>query len=282
MEKKRAVFRHSIRRHAVGENPKRLKDTLIAEEPFSLIWQSADGRRERLTSTMRTPGDDLSLAAGMLFGEGIIEGKHELKGMSFCGGGAANELNRLVAEVRLSTVEVEQRLRARPSASVPQSACGMCALDELPSPEALLKWAAERYRGAPQPVPDSVLMAGLKVMRESAPLFAETGASHACVVMSAGGLPLSVAEDVGRHNASDKAVGRMLLDTFEAFQLPKGSGLIFSSRLSFELMSKACAAGVAWVASVGAPTYPAVDLAGRCGIPLYGFLSQERFNSYTL
>lgn len=280
MEKKRAVFKHSIRRYASGLDPKRVKDTLIAEEPFTLIWKSLDGRSERLTSTMRTPGDDLSLAAGILFGEGVISGKQELKGMSFCAGGGANELNRLVAEIRLPGEEVERRLLSRPSASAPQSACGLCAMDDLASPEVLLNWAAKRYRGAPQTASESLLLAGLKVMRGSAPIFAETGASHACVAMSAGGLPLAVAEDVGRHNACDKAIGRLLLDAAEDFQLPKGSGLIFSSRLSFELAAKACAVNAAWMASVGAPTHLAVELADRCKIPLYGFLSEDRYNAY--
>lgn len=281
MEKKRAVIKHSTRRFVKGEEPKRYKDTLLVEEPFTLIWKSADGVSDRLASTMRTPGDDLSLAAGLLLSEGVIRGKNELKGMSFCTGGASNELNRLVAELRIPADEISARLAHRPSASSPQSACGLCSVDDLSSPKVLLKWAQSRYRGVPQPVSERLLESGLRVLESSAPIFSETGACHACVVLSAGGLPLSVAEDVGRHNACDKVLGRLLLDDPQEFQLPKGAGMIFSSRLSFELAAKACVAGVAWMASVGAPTHLAVELAEKCQIPLYGFLSRDRYNSYT-
>lgn len=271
----------SVKRHEFGHEPKRFKDVLVAEEPFTVVWQSLDGASERLASTMRTPGDDLSLAAGMLLSEGLLTGKHELKQLSFCAGGGVNELNRLKAELRLSRAEIQERLSHRPSAGLPQSACGMCALDDLSSPETLLKWSASRYHGKPAVADRELLLSALRELQSGCPLFSQTGASHATAVLAADGTALKVAEDVGRHNACDKALGGLLLESDGRFQLPPHTGVLFSSRLSFELASKAAVAGAAWIASVGAPTHLAVALAHRLELPLYGFVSEERFNQYS-
>ena len=281
MEKKRAVFRRSVRKFVEQMPVKRFKDTLVAEEPFTLVWQSDDGESERLTSTMRTPGDDLSLAAGMLFSEGVLRSKSEIHVLSFCAGGASNELNRLKADLRLSASEIRRRLGHRPSASLPQSACGLCAVDDLSSPKVLLEWAARRYRGCPTEPEQESLQLALTHLQERCPLFSATGASHASVIVDGSGALLSATEDVGRHNACDKAIGSLLLnDNRERFLLAKGAGLVVSSRFSFELAQKAAAASVSWMASVGAPTHLAVELADRCGIPLFGFLSRRRVNRY--
>lgn len=281
MEKKRATFRRSIRRFDDGQISKRLADTLIAEEPFTVVWQSLDGHSERLASTMRTPGDDLALAAGMLFSEGVLSFKEELNVMSFCAGGGVNELNRLKAELRLNRKDIENRLRHKPSQSTPQSACGMCGLDDLSAPSILVNWAKQRYDGKPFLPSDKLLKDSVSVLDHDCPLFKRTGASHACLIVDHTGKAVSLAEDVGRHNACDKAVGRLFLASSERFQLPPRSGMIFSSRLSFELAAKAVAAGASWIASVGAPTHLAAVLAETCGLPLFGFLSTERHNLYT-
>ena len=284
MEKKRAVFRRSIRRFEQGKTSIRRKDSLLAEEPFTLVWWSLDGDSDRVSSTMRTPGDDMSLAAGILFSEQVIQGLSELKTLSFCSGGGVNELNRLKAELRISGTLTRERLSHRPSSSVPQSACGLCSVDVLSNPQALLDWAAARYKGRPAAGSQELLQRALHHLENSCPLFRATGASHATVLVDGRGDLLSLGEDVGRHNACDKAIGALLLadkDGRECFQLPPESGLLVSSRFSFELAYKAVAAGVSWMASVGAPTHLAVELAQRCGIPLYGFVSAERYNLYT-
>ena len=282
MEKKRAVFKRSVRKFSDHSPTRRIKDTLVAEEPFTVVWRSSDGESERLASTMRTPGNDLELAAGMLFAEGVLISKRELHQPSFCAGGAANELNRLKAELRIPGTTVRSRLGHRPSASLPQSACGLCAVDDLSSPEALLKWAAGRFRATPAAPKPEQLRDALEHLQSSCPLFAATGASHASVIIGSEGDALAAFEDVGRHNACDKAIGSLLLQQSDDsdFQLPAGSGLLVSSRFSFELAQKAVSAGVAWMASVGAPTHIAVELAERCGVPMYGFLTHERFNQY--
>ena len=267
-----------------NECPKRLKDSLVAEEPFTLTWQGTDGIADRLGSTMRTPGDDLALAAGMLFAEGALQSLGELQILSFCSGGGVNELNRLKAELKIQGQLVNQRLNHKPSAALPQSSCGMCSVDNLSNPGVLLNWAAERGRGLACEPEVATLHKALDILQSDCPLFLKTGASHACIVVGEAGESLSIGEDVGRHNACDKALGKLFLETLNPenfFQLPAKSGLLFSSRLSFELASKAVAAGASWMASVGAPTHLAVELAQKCGLSLYGFLSKERFNQYS-
>ena len=197
MEKKRAVFRRTILRRATGANPKRLSDSIVAEEPFTVVWESLDGQAERLASTMRTPGDDLALAAGMLFSEGLVLNKAELSIMSFCAGGGVNELNKLKAELRLSSSQVEARLQHKPSKSTPQSACGMCGLDDLSSPNSLLKWSADRFRSTPHSPTGEVLDQSLQALESECPLFSKTGASHACVIVDKLGGVLSVGDTQG-------------------------------------------------------------------------------------
>lgn len=286
MHKKRRTARVHVQKFGPGDPPGRLRerDLVVVEEPLTILWQASDGPGQKLAATMRTPGEDNELAAGLLFSEGLLQHRDELQALSFCVSGAPNELNRLRALLRLPHQVAERRLARRPSSGSPQSACGLCASEELSGPEALVKWAlagrpARAVGQAPEP---AVLHAALDHLHRHAPTFDATGATHAVVVVSADGGLLAAAEDVGRHNACDKAIGALFLagKGVEAFALPPGAGLLFSSRLSFELAAKAVLAGAAWIASVGAPTHLAVELASRCGLPTYGFLSRERYNCY--
>jgi FdhD protein len=284
MHKKRRTARVSIRKLCLA-GQRRLRDTLVVEEPLTVLWHALDGPPARLSATMRTPGEDNQLAAGLLFSEGLLRRKAELETLSFCAGGGPNELNRLTASLRLCQQEAERRLAHRPSAALPQSACGLCAFDELSNPRALLKWAASsRPPGAPLlEAGRELLDRALAHLERQAPVFAATGASHAVVLVGPDGQLLAAAEDVGRHNACDKAVGAVLLADRRQegdFSLAPGTGMLFSSRLSFELAAKAVRAGAAWIASVGAPTQLAVELARACRLPAYGFVSRDRYNAY--
>jgi FdhD protein len=285
VQKQRRTTRLQI--HKVGSvgAPRRHRDLVVVEEPLTILWQAESGPSQRLAATMRTPGDDNQLAAGLLFSEGLLRHRGELEALSFCVSGAPNELNRVRAQLRISLAEAERRLAHRPAAGMPQSACGLCGFDQLSSPKVLVQWAA-----AGRPVetttffPDvELLHHGLDHLANTAPIFSATGASHAVVLIDSQGGLLAVAEDVGRHNACDKAVGELLLGSRSAlrpFALAAGTGVVFSSRLSFELAAKAARAGVAWMASVGAPTDLALELATLCGIPTLGFLGRDRYNIY--
>lgn len=287
MHKKRRTAKVNVRKVEGDSAPLRRRDLVVVEEPLTIMWQAAEGPVERLSATMRTPGEDNELAAGLLFSEGLLAHREELDVLSFCSGGGPNELNKLRAVLRIPLAEAQRRLAHRPSASLPQSACGLCAFDELANPKALLAWAAAlRPQGVEGTAPETALLHRALEHLSGAPTFAATGASHAVVVVGGQGEKLAVAEDVGRHNACDKALGSLLLAhrpiDGTPFRLPPNAGIVFSSRLSFELAVKAGRAGAAWVASVGAPTHLALELAALCDMPLIGFLSEGRHNRYSV
>ncbi len=283
MFKKRKAVRLKVGK-VVLDSLRRERDLVVVEEPLTVLWQGTDGPVERLSATMRTPGEDNELAAGLLFSEGLLQAPGELEVLTFCTSGEPNELNRLRAVLRLSHAEGRGRLAHRPSASLPQSACGLCSLDELSNPKVLLDWASAKRPanvGTFLPPPELIHRA-LELLQHEAPVFSATGASHAVVLVSPEGKLLSSAEDVGRHNACDKAIGKLFLNgkLAQRFVFPEGAGILFSSRLSFELAVKAAHAGAAWMASVGAPTHLAVELTQRLSIPTIGFCSRERHNVY--
>ena len=283
MFKKRKTVKLSTHK-VVGDSRRRQRDLVVVEEPLTVLWQGTDGPVERMAATMRTPGEDNELAAGLLFSEGLLHQRDELEVLSFCASGGPNELNRLRAVLRFPHAEGQRRLAHRPSAGLPQSACGLCSFDELSNPKALLEWAASQRptEVAPCQPEEALLHRALTHLHEQAPVFAATGASHAVVLVDPEGRLIASAEDVGRHNACDKAIGKLLLESKRpgSFTLPSGVGLLVSSRLSFELAAKAVRAGAAWMASVGAPTHLAVELASACQTPLLGFCSTERYNVY--
>lgn len=270
---------------ATGSNSRRCRDWLVLEEPFTLMYRTSDGLVSNFGSTMRTPGEDLELSWGMMFSEGLVRCRVELNRMSFCSGGGPNELNRLVAELRLSQQDCATRLQHRPAHGLPQSACGLCGSEELQSRENLLNWALRQRPTTVEPSPlDGSLLAEMSErLKSQMPLFARTGASHGCLIVDPEFKTLSSAEDVGRHNACDKAIGKLIMQSQKAdipFSLPPGSGLFLSSRLSFELAAKALRVGASWVGSVGAPTELAAELLQRANIEAFGFVSETRYNRY--
>jgi len=230
-----------------------LEDEVAVEEPLEV---RVDGRA--LAVTMRTPGHDEELALGFLYGEGLIDGPR-----------AAGPPEDLAG----NTVEVAGPLAREPSARsfYTTSSCGVCgkgALEEVAVVSAPL---------GDGPVVDRALLAGLPD-RLRQPGFARTGGLHATGLFTPSGELVVVREDVGRHNAMDKVVGRALLDG----RVPlSGLVLCVSGRLSFELVQKACVAGAPVLVGVGAPTSLAVRLADDRGLTLCGFARGGRVNVYT-
>ncbi len=261
-------------------------DRLIVEEPLDVLWTVAGHRNEPLLATMRTPGDDFALTAGLLYGLGLVERRFELDQISFCTGGGVNLLNRVVARLRLPLSEALRRAPAKAHGGSPQSACGLCTFEGLSGREALLQDSArsEPERSPPPSPQDLYRASGL--FEEVCPVFEATGASHACLILGPGMELLKAVEDVGRHNAADKALGGLFLESDPAadaarFRLTPGSGLLLSSRLSFELAAKAVRAGADWVAALGAPSDLAIELCRRNGLASFGFLSGQRVNRYS-
>jgi FdhD protein len=249
----------------------RERDALAVEEPLEIRLR-AGGEERTVALTMRTPGHDAELAAGFLFAEGIVRGRGDLAGVEHRPGGegAANDPgNVVVAELAAAALPDLAPLERHFFAT---SACGVCGRAGL---EALA------LRGAAAPpgpvVPAAVLSSLPEALRAAQGVFEATGGLHAAALFDPDGRLIAAREDVGRHNALDKLVGRALF----AGELPfAGRILMVSGRASFEILQKALAAGAPFVCAVSAPSSLAVDVARRFGITLVGFLRGDRFNVY--
>jgi FdhD protein len=252
-------------------------DFLAGEEPLGIRVDGA-----ALTMTMRTPGDDLELAAGFLVSEAVIRSPADIAEIKLCDGtacghadhhGADHDGMGNIAEVTLAAgVELAPGARRN---FMTTSACGICGKASIEDicvlPHAPL--AADTARFAPD-----MLAALPDRLRDAQRVFSRTGGLHAAGLFTAEGELIAIREDVGRHNAVDKVVGWALLDD----RLPlAGCVLLVSGRASFELVQKAVLAGIPLLAAVSAPSSLAVDLAEEAGLTLVGFLRSPSMNVYT-
>jgi FdhD protein len=245
-----------------GDARERVEDELAIEEPLEI---RVDG--EPLAVTMRTPGEDEELAVGFLAGEGLIAGPGDVASAGPTDDFAANTVD----------VRTTNGLRRDPSQErrfYLTSSCGVCG-----------KGALEFVRveappsAAAQPV-DAALVTGAPAQaRAGQAAFERTGGLHATALFEAGsGELIVVREDIGRHNAMDKAIGAQLLGG--RFPLP-GVVACLSGRASFELVQKAALAGLIGIVAVGAPSSLAVELARERGMFLCGFAKDASYNLYS-
>jgi len=222
--------------------------------------------------TMRTPGDDFELAAGFLHSEGIIDRQDDICRISY-GSGADGEKTGNIVEVTLRD-DRDFDLGALQRHFVAASACGICGRTSI---------EAVRSREMPPPNPGfsvepTVLTRLPAVLRSDQRVFSRTGGLHAAGLFDAAGTLMLVREDIGRHNAVDKAIGNALLHG----GLPLSERiLLVSGRGGFEIVQKALVAGVPILASVSAPSSLAVQLARDGGLTLIGFLRERRFVVYS-
>lgn len=220
-----------------------------------------------VSTTMRTPGNDYELAAGFCFTDGLLAGV-PVTGVRYCADGPAGD-----SEFNIVTVETGGRAPTpTPRLGTTMSSCGLCGSDAIDS-------LCERLEPLPATPPIDLQILGEvpSAVLNGQGLFSTTGAVHAAAAFAPDGEVLVTREDVGRHNAVDKVVGRMLLDG----QLPaSGLGLFVSGRASFELVQKAWAAGFGTLIAVSAPTALAVQTARRAGLVLAGFVRGARLNVY--
>ncbi|WP_274563942.1 formate dehydrogenase accessory sulfurtransferase FdhD [Streptomyces spiramyceticus] len=261
---RRRVIR--VRDGAVTTRP----DTLVAEEPLEIRLNG-----KPLAITMRTPGDDFALAAGFLVSEGVLGAADDVQSIVYCAGATEDGTNtynvvdvKLAPGVPVPDITLERNVYTT-------SSCGLCGKASL---DAVRTTARFPIADTPPVRLTPELLAGLPDrLRAAQQVFDRTGGLHAAALFSEAGELLDVREDVGRHNAVDKLVGRALQDS----RLPLSRAvLLVSGRASFELAQKAVMAGIPVLAAVSAPSSLAVDLAAETGLTLVGFLRGPNMNVY--
>lgn len=284
--RKRAA-RHRVLQVRGGE-ARWLADELTGEEPLEIrLVESGAGAPgatpppgprapfHRLAVTMRTPGDDFELAAGFLLTEGILHHRRQIHRITYCTDPAADgDQQYNIVNVTLAPgVEFDPALLQRNFYTT--SSCGVCGKASL---EAIHACGA-RPVAADGFTVEAHVIAGLgDRLRRAQRLFDLTGGIHAAGIFDGSGRLEIIREDVGRHNAVDKAVGSMFLEG----RLPASRRILMvSGRASFEIMQKAAMAGLPFVVAVSAPSSLAREAARAFGITLIGFARGARFNVYT-
>ncbi len=246
-------------------------DELAVEEPLEiqlLYGSSVQPLQKSISVTMRTPGFDRELAVGFLFTEGIIQNRGQLldtQPVPFTS-------NRLVVALGVNENPLLQKSERN---FYTTSGCGVCGKSSI---EAIKTVSV--YNNTPDEIRVKAgLFYGLHdAIRKQQAVFESTGGLHASALFDLEGNFIMLREDIGRHNALDKVIGAAFLND----KLPlDGKILLLSGRASFELIQKAVMAGIKIVASVGAPSSLAVELAHENGITLIGFLRSDRFNIYS-
>ncbi len=236
-------------------------DVLVTEEPLEIRVNG-----EMLTTTMRTPGHDLELCLGWLFGEGIIQNSNDVYRISH---DPNDELENTVIVQLHTNLNLEHFKRK----TLTSSACGVCGMASL---ENLKTRGLQKITSRAQVNVKTLLELPAK-LRASQDVFDVTGGIHAAALFTVQGNLIASREDVGRHNAVDKLIGWMLLENLIETQ---DFVMLTSGRCGFEIAQKCVAAGVPILASVSAPSSLAVKLAQEFDLTLVGFLRDERFNVY--
>ena len=257
-----------------GDEDVEREDLLAVEEPLEIrVRTEGGGPAISFVTTMRTPGNDEELAAGLLFAEGVLENPGDLAALDRPTDPRIDAA--LKSNVLIATLEPEAFARAGKlqRGTVMGSACGVCGKTSI---ENVIPTDRPPLSSSVTVSPE-LLFRLPERLRQRQSLFARTGGLHAAGLFSLDGELLEVREDIGRHNATDKLVGTFLMRG----ELPLSNRLLMvSGRTGFEIVQKAFAAGIPIVASVSAPSSLAVALAETGGVTLVGFLRGRRFNVY--
>lgn len=244
------------------------RDDVITEEPLEIRLRGDDGEAV-LGVTIRTPGGDFELAAGLCVAEGLVDDAARIRTIGYCADVEPEQrYNTVTVDVAGPMPPLEHAARRGTSTA----ACGVCGKQSLDALEVRCAPAN------PGPAIDlETLYALPERLRDAQSLFSRTGGLHAAGLFTADGEVVCAREDVGRHNAVDKVVGWALLQR----RLPLAANLLLvSGRPGFELAQKAAAAGVPVLAGISAPSSLSVGLAQRLDMTLVGFLRGRRANVY--
>jgi FdhD protein len=240
-----------------------IDDVVTVEEPLEIFVDD-----EPFYLTMRMPGEEIPLALGLCFTDGIIDSMEDVSGANYCSDISRNKINIYLSPKSKKESPMKQRKNRFPT----YSSCGICGKDMVESAFIPLGRIGNRVS-----VDISQILAMQTVLQEKQQVFPLTGGTHAAGIFSAEGELLSLSEDVGRHNALDKAIGKLLFGK----NIDKAAIGVLSSRLSFEMVQKAARLGVEILCGASSPTSLAIDLARTSNLTLIGFLREHRGNVYT-
>jgi len=254
-----------------------VSDNITVEEPLE-IWishpdESGSMIEFTLNLTMRTPGDDKALVTGFLFCEGIISSLADIEDFEFFG--PRSDPLQIQNQVKV-TLKSDEKVRNRELKRYfySNSSCGVCGKASI---QALALQHEPDLQDSSFLIEDKKLRALPRLLRTTQGEFIQTGGLHGIALVNSAGRILLTKEDVGRHNALDKLIGGTLMS-----EQYKGSGnmILVSGRASFELVQKALMADISFLASIGAPSSAAVDLAKAYNMTLLGFLKETTYNIY--
>lgn len=237
-------------------------DSVVVEEPLEIRLKRGEDE-DQLGITMRTPGNDLELAAGFLWGEGFLKSREELVSVKVCGDKSLSPRERanvVIAEVVQNSHQPSRILERRFTIT---SACGVCGSTSISDlhKRGIIKVSPPRHS-------NQELAAMALLLNGRQHIFEKTGGLHAALLVNPKGEPVWVREDVGRHNAVDKVIGAALMDD----KVPLSDWtLVVSGRIGYELVQKSICAGISAIVGVSAPSSLAVDLAAEFGLTLLAF-----------
>lgn len=255
-----------------SDKPVKFVDSVVVEEPLEIRLKRGD-QEDQLGITMRTPGADIELATGFLWGEGFLDSPDQLLKVKVCGDRKLNPRQRaniVIAEVAL---DAPPNPRGRERAFTITSACGVCGSSNIAD---LHTRGTNSVLASSKSLEYLTSLTGLLAGRQS--VFERTGGLHAALLVDAEGSVRWVREDVGRHNAVDKVIGAALISG----QLPLSNwSLVVSGRVGYELVQKAVVAGVSALVAVSAPTSLAIDLANEFNLTLLAFAREGKANKYS-
>ena len=254
-----------------------VEDYISIEEPLEINLKYKDGKdwkKENLSITMRTPGDDENLSVGFLYNEQIITDINWIEKIESYGenNGQYDFKNKILITLNNSdNVNISQVKRN----FLMNSSCGVCGKTSLDALETLKK---DKPKYPNKKINKNIIIKSPEILKENQTQFSITGGIHASGLFSNDGNLIAVKEDVGRHNALDKLIGetlkKKLLNENDQF-------ITCSGRLNFELVQKALINNIGLMIGVGAPTSLAIDLANRFDMTLVGFVKQDSFNIYS-
>ena len=255
-----------------SESGESTTDSVVVEEPLEIRLRQA-GVESQLGITMRTPGADLELAAGFLWGEGFLASTEDLVEVKVCADRSLTPRQRANVVIATLTDSAPQPPRQMERRFTMTSACGFCGSSNI---------SDLRARGITNVLatPHSLTtLAGFPdFLNGRQAIFSKTGGLHAAVLIDQTGKPVIAREDVGRHNAVDKVIGAMVMQ----HRLPlSGWSLVASGRIGYEIVQKAICAGVSAIIGVSAPTSLAIEVADEFGLTLLAFARDGKAKRFT-